>query len=96
MQQLKDRYTRACHKVQTAIAFMVGRPEYRAAEPKHLRVGVDCSKADHSALAGLLIAKGIFTEEEYIAALADGMEREAERQEEQLQAMVSPNVRVGG
>lgn len=53
-------------------------------EPKHLRVGIDLSKSDQGALATLLIEKGVFTLEEYVAAIADGVEREKEMREKEL------------
>jgi hypothetical protein len=37
--------------------------------PKHLRVGLNMSKADQLGLVLLLISKGVFTEEEYIEAV---------------------------
>lgn len=79
------RYDRACHAMQSGVAMqmqMGGRlPEI---EPKHLRVGVNSAMAEHSALAQALIAKGIITKREYIAALADAMEREARSYEDRL------------
>lgn len=56
--------------------------------PKHLRVGVNSAMSDHGALARLLIDKGFFTEEEYVKAIADMMEAEAER----YQSDLPPNV----
>ena len=46
-------------------------------QPKHLRVGVNSAMSDMGGLATLLIAKGVITEDEYLAAIADAMEREA-------------------
>lgn len=74
------RYNKAAHGVQTAIAVTMGRDT----EPKHLRVGIDLSKSDQAALATLLIEKGVFTLEEYVAALADAVEREKETREKEL------------
>lgn len=55
-----------------------------ATEPKHLRVGVNSALVDGAALAGLLVAKGVITEEEYLEAIASGMEREAKAYEQRL------------
>lgn len=76
----RQRYNRAAHAVQTAIAITMGP----STEPKHLRVGIDLSKSDQGALATLLIEKGVFTLEEYVAAIADGVEREKEMREKEL------------
>lgn len=47
--------------------------------PKHLRVGVNSALVETSVLAQLLIAKGVFTGDEYITAMIDGMRQEAAR-----------------
>ncbi|MCA0202967.1 MAG: hypothetical protein LCH92_01385 [Proteobacteria bacterium] len=89
--QAKERYERAAHRVQTAIwAF----PEHENRSPKHLRVGIDMSKADMGGLARLLIAKGVFSELEYFEAMADGAEREAEAYENELAARYGINIRT--
>lgn len=53
-------------------------------EPKHLRVGVNAAMCDSAALAKLLIAKGLFTWEEYYKEIADQMELEVKSYEEKL------------
>lgn len=74
-EKAQERYQRAAHRVQTAIAAMPGHPNQQT---KHLRVGIDMSKADMAGLVELLIAKGVFTTEEYFEALATSAEREAD------------------
>lgn len=86
-----ERYVRAAHRVQTAIAF---NPDLPRDEYKDLRTGIDLSKSDMGGLATLLIAKGVFTLEEYFAALADAAEREADRQEDELSIRHGINVRT--
>lgn len=86
-----ERYTRAAHRVQTAIAFHPDRPRD---EYKDLRVGCDMSKADAAGLATLLIAKGVFTMEEYLEAVADSAEREADDKETELSVRHGINVRT--
>lgn len=82
-------YERALHRVQTAIAVLMGSdPDYAGAQPKHLRVGIDMSKSDHGALAGLLIKKGVFTLDEYVTALEEAAIREAEGYEKSVQAVL--------
>ena len=85
----KERYERAAHRVQTAIwAF----PEHENRTPKHLRIGLDMSKSDMGGLARLLIAKGVFSELEYMDAMADGAEREAASYENELAARFGINI----
>lgn len=84
-----DRYTAAAHAIQSATKLQHALdaqqggepapvlPDTSSGSPKHLRVGLDLRAADHGALVRLLIEKGVFTEAEYLAAIADGAEREA-------------------
>lgn len=78
-----ERYVVAAHKIQTAIAWALGHGS-NAGTPKHLRVGLDLRASDQKALVELLIAKGIITGDEYVEAIADAAENEAEAQEEEL------------
>lgn len=75
-----SRYTDALHKVQTAIATLIGMGD-TLAEPKHLRVGLDARAADHAGLVNLLIAKKVFTIKEYLEAIEASAEAEALRYE---------------
>ena len=61
-------YEAAAHGVQTAIAYAMETGD-NATAPKHMRVGVDMTKADMGGLAMLLIAKGVFTSDEYVEAV---------------------------
>ena len=87
----EDRYYAAAHRVQTAIAYGVAS---KAMEPKHLRTGIDMSKAEMAGLATLLIAKGVFTLEEYTEAMANAVEHEADRMEAELSRRLGANVRT--
>lgn len=80
------RYQAAAHAVQSGVAFMMHRNR-SLADPKHLRVGVDTAKVEQAALAHLLIERGLFTAAEYFEAIADHMEFEVRRNEEQLTRM---------
>jgi hypothetical protein len=67
MRDLGLSYEQAAHGVQSAIAHEMNLPtKSKATDPKHMRVGIDMSKADQLGLVELLIAKGVFTAEEYI------------------------------
>ena len=52
--------------------------------PKHLRVGINSALVESAALAGLLISRGVITEEEYFETIADAMEAEKRRYEQML------------
>lgn len=91
----RERYKAALHAMQSGVAAEMGdisgvalalEDELRgsATSPKHLRVGINAAMSDHAALVRLLIAKGLFTMEEYEKELADEMEREKARYEARL------------
>jgi hypothetical protein len=79
----RQRYLDAAHAVQSGIA-MLEHTNPRLFEPKHARVGIDTAKVEHGGLVTLLMSKGLFTEAEYIAAMADAMEAEQQRSEAEL------------
>lgn len=81
-------YHDAAHRIQTAIAVLMGRDaHYSAVEPKHLRTGIDLQKADQCGLARLLIAKGVFTEAEYVHYITVSAIEEADSYETIVQAV---------
>jgi hypothetical protein len=87
---IHERYEAAAHRVQTAVGMVLHlenpwMDDRLGRVLKHIRVGVDLSKADHGALVSLLIKKGVFSEAEYFEATVSGTEREAEMQQETLQ-----------
>ncbi len=71
----QERYYKALHAVQTGVGYLMERTT-RETDPKHLRVGVNSSLINSSALAKLLIDKGLITQDEYEAVLADFAEAE--------------------
>ena len=77
-----ERYQRAAHAMQTGVEFSKDKTSQ---EPKHLRVGINSAMSDMGGLVTLLIEKGVFTHDEYVAAIADAMEREVESYRKQLQ-----------
>lgn len=79
----QDRYRAAAHAMQSGVAAEMNLGS-QDTEPKHLRVGVNSSLVNSSALATLLVDKGIITREEYYHALATEMEREKARYEFRL------------
>lgn len=71
-----QRWAAAAHAMQSGVAYEMSKGNDHATTPKHLRVGVNSAMSDHGGLVKLLIAKGLFTEEEYLTAIADAMEDE--------------------
>lgn len=75
------RYQAAAHAMQSGVAWELTQKGIDAETPigrelKHVRVGVNSAMSQQGALARLLIAKGLFTQGEYMAAMADAMEAE--------------------
>lgn len=81
--EYKARYAAACHAMQSGVATDHGLGS-NDGNPKHLRVGINVAMRDLGSLIGLLVAKGIITDEEIHKALAEGMEREVKDYEERL------------
>ena len=94
MADAQRRYLAAGHAVQTAVLFNMERGA-RSHEPKHLRTGLDMRAADAAGLARLLIKKGVFTELEYIEAMADAAEEEVARYTKDTREKTGLNVSFG-
>lgn len=88
------RYAAAAHAMQSGVKSEMELGS-RDTEPKHLRVGVNSALVDSAALAALLIAKGVITEDEYLEAIAAGMEREVTTYETRLSAALGTKVTLG-
>jgi hypothetical protein len=87
----QQRYVDAAHAMQSGVAAKMAFDPSETT-PKHLRVGVNSAMSEHSALAQLLIGKGVITEAEYLEAVAAGMEREASLYEDELKNRFGANV----
>ena len=66
-----------------------------AHEPKHLRTGINLAMVEHSALAQLLIEKGVIDEDDYLLALARVMEAEQALYEKRLSEKLGVKVTLG-
>ena len=66
-----QRYLAACHAIQSGVAFEHSQGSTDGT-PKHLRTGINIAMCDHAALVKLLVAKGLFTDEEYTVGSGDG------------------------
>jgi len=82
--ELALRYEALCHAMQSGVAYFAGDGISKDMTPKHLRVGVNSALVDSSALARLLMRKGVIGEVEYYEALVEGMEDEVKRYHAQL------------
>lgn len=93
LEQDQERYRAAMHAVQSGVA---AKMEYDGSEtsPKHLRVGVNSAMVEHSALAGLLMRKGVISQEEFYAALADAAEQEQRLYETWLSERTGAHIRL--
>jgi hypothetical protein len=93
------RYQEAMHAVQSGIlatlAKQFGLPlpmmkqadiaaEMGECSPKHLRTGISSCMVNAKALADLLLAKGVFSEVEYVEALATAAVEERKLYERSL------------
>lgn len=82
------------HGMQSGVAMKINF-DASDTSPKHLRVGVNSALVDSGAMAGLLIKKGVITEEEYLEMLVEVAERERESYERTLTGIVGTTVRLG-
>lgn len=89
-----ERYMKAMHAMQTGIMYLL-ELDPTPAEPKHVRVGINSAKCDQAAIAKLLMAKGIITEDEYAKAIADEAEHEVKRYELELSQIYGRNITLG-
>lgn len=87
-------YEEAAHAVQSGVAFhqQLGS---EGGSLKNLRTGLDLRAADACALAKLMIAKGLITEEEYVEAIRLETIAEARRYEKLLSGMMGKVVILG-
>jgi hypothetical protein len=85
----RERWHKAAHAMQTGVAYEMAAGKNDATTPKHLRVGINAAMVDHAGLVRLLIAKGVFTEAEYTATIADEMEAEVERYQNRIGSKVT-------
>lgn len=97
VETFKARYVAACHAVQSGVAMEIQRKDQVKTLDnrfKDVRTGLNVAMADAGAIATLLISKGVFTEEEMWAALANGAEREKARLEDELTKDFGGNTKI--
>lgn len=93
VEESRARYMQAGHAMQSGIDYLL-RYDEKMGTPKDLRVGVNSSMSQQGGLATLLIAKGVFTEEEYGTAMADAMEREVEATKKEIKDKLGVDVEL--
>lgn len=86
IQEKRQRYEQLLHAMQTGVAFVMEH-DRNETSPKHLRVGVNSAMIDSGAMAGLLIKKGLITEDEYYDALIEVTEREVKLYKRRLEEL---------
>jgi len=79
----RARYEAAAHAMQSGVASDQDSAPQRD-NHKHLRVGINSAMVETSAIAQLLMVKGICTADEYVEALIAAMEAEALRYQQML------------
>lgn len=84
-------YTDKAHAMQSGVAMKMNYDPTECTS-KHLRVGVNAAMCDASAMARLLIEKGLITEDEYDAAITAEMAREVARYEAWLTARIGTTI----
>jgi hypothetical protein len=93
LQEIATKYRELCHAMQSGVAAWMNYDPSETS-PKHLRVGVNSALADCSALAKLLMAKGIITEEEYYTAIMEGMQGEVKSYEQKINEHLGAKGRI--
>jgi hypothetical protein len=83
------------HAIQTGVKFEMELNLNDAADPKHLRTGVNVAFCDQSALVMLLISKGLITEDEYFEARIDILKKEVLLYQERLTERMGSPVTLG-
>lgn len=79
MEDLGMSYEAAAHGIQTVKAMELSSGDPNAISkftPKHMRTGIDLTKAEMAGFAALLINKGVITLEEYQEAMRLGVNNE--------------------
>lgn len=92
--ELAEEYRALCHAMQSGVQMEMNHGSTDT-HPKHLRVGINSALVDSSALAKLLMAKSIITEQEYYEAITEGMRAEVARYEAALSERMGMKITLG-
>jgi hypothetical protein len=88
-----ERYAAAARAMRTGVE-LEQRHNDQPTRPTVLRAAANAAFVDGDALVRLLIAKGVFTLDEYTKAQADAMVREVVRYEQRLSNLVDGIVKL--
>lgn len=83
IEEKREKCAALAHAMQTGVAYKMPK-DSSDTEPKHLRVGINMAMIEHAALAGLLMRKGIITEDEYLDSLIVELEREVDLYQQEI------------
>lgn len=93
--ELKQEYFALCHAMQSGVSMKINY-DRSDTTPKHLKVGINSAMVETGALAALLMAKGVFTEQEYYQTLVQSMQNEFMLYKDFLsQALGNANIELG-
>lgn len=93
--EFKAEYDRQAHRVQSGSAWLITfgvQGESNPGSSKHLLTGNNMRASDMKALVDLLIRKGIFTEDEYLATILQSTTQEADRLEKEISAKIGRKI----
>lgn len=93
LQAAYDEYQRNLHAMQTGVAYEQSNGSTDGSS-KHLRVGVNAAMIHEAAIVGLLVAKGVCTEQEFANALVTESRKEVERYENRLRERYGANIKL--
>lgn len=101
LQGKRELHISLIHAVQTGVSYEMNtwKPSPGDSEPatgpKHMKTGLNVSMSDHGALAGLLIKKGVISEEEYLDAICDNLAEEVKSYERLLTRRMGADITLG-
>jgi hypothetical protein len=93
--ELQTEYTQLLHALQTGVKLHIGLEgvgDTSLAGPKHLRVGINSNMIQNSALALLLMRKGVITETEYWETQVELWRKEVSDYEKRLTDLLGREV----
>jgi hypothetical protein len=91
VEALWDRYRALAHAMQSGVEFYQDKTDQT---PKHLRVGVNMALVDSSALAMVLMRKGLLTPAELIESLISKLEQEVAQYEAKINAQHGTGAKI--
>lgn len=94
IQEFDRRSRELLHAMQSGVEYE-SQYDSKSLTGKHLRVGVNNALVEGSALARLLIRKGVITEGEYFDVIIEGLEGEVRSYEQRLKKLMGATITLG-